>query len=203
MQNFQRVYVVDQDGTRRAYLSKLAYDAGIHAEPSQDLEEFEHSTRHDGIVLCADDSSADLIARVHHISNFSNSCLPIMAYSANPTAAQIVKATLAGAVDYLVWPIDADTLRKACSIGSDQLKLTDLRARQALARKSIAMLSHRELGVLKLITQGHANKEIARILNISHRTVEVHRANFYAKLNLRNSTDAVRLGIYAGLDELD
>jgi len=203
MEKFQRIYVVDHDDARRAHLSKIGYDAGIHAEPSQDVEEFGRSTRHDGIVLCADEPGGNLVAKVHEMSTLSKLRLPMLAYSVDPTPSQIVQATLDGAINYLVWPIDAETLRKACSLKSDQLRLTALRSRQAEARSKVAALTRRERNVLGLMTVGHSNKEIGRLLDISHRTVEVHRANLYFKLDLRNSTDAVRIGIFAGLDQED
>ena len=53
------------------------------------------------------------------------------------------------------------------------------------------------------MTRGYSNKAIARQLEISPRTVEVHRANMLAKINARSSADAVRVGVYAGLDLLE
>ncbi len=47
-------------------------------------------------------------------------------------------------------------------------------------------LTQREKDVLKLIGEGHRNKEIARLLNISVKTVEKHRANLMRKLDLHN-----------------
>lgn len=53
-------------------------------------------------------------------------------------------------------------------------------------------LSVRELEVLQQIAAGHANKEIARRLEVSPNTVKTHVANLYAKLGAKRRTDALR-----------
>lgn len=53
-------------------------------------------------------------------------------------------------------------------------------------------LTVREIEVLKLIAQGYTNNQAATMLSISVRTVEYHRANLTAKLNLRNRVDLMR-----------
>lgn len=52
-------------------------------------------------------------------------------------------------------------------------------------------LSSREMEVLKLLAEGHSNKEIADMLSISVKTVETHRSNIMKKHNFRNITDLV------------
>jgi DNA-binding NarL/FixJ family response regulator len=59
-------------------------------------------------------------------------------------------------------------------------------------------LTIREREVLKLIAEGKSSKEIADLLCISFRTVEHHRANFMAKLNLRKTADVVRYALNGG-----
>jgi DNA-binding NarL/FixJ family response regulator len=59
-------------------------------------------------------------------------------------------------------------------------------------------LSVREKEVLRLIVEGKSNKEIAEILFISVRTVESHRANVMAKLNLNSTADLVKYAIQKG-----
>jgi len=65
-------------------------------------------------------------------------------------------------------------------------------------RASTPLITDREVEVLRLMAVGHSNKEIASRLNISIKTVEVHKANAMRKLNLRGRTDVVR---YAVLNE--
>lgn len=63
------------------------------------------------------------------------------------------------------------------------------------------VLTAREDEVVKLIAEGHSSKEIARILTISHKTVERHRANILQKLGMRDRTELTRYAIRAGLIE--
>ncbi len=60
-------------------------------------------------------------------------------------------------------------------------------------------LTQRERQVLQLIAQGHSNKEIAALLNLSVNTVSVHRANLMEALGIHRTADLVRYAIKKGL----
>ena len=60
-------------------------------------------------------------------------------------------------------------------------------------------LTTREQVILSYIAQGNSSKEIARILNISFRTVEAHRRNIKAKLNIDSLAELVRYAVNHGL----
>jgi len=60
-------------------------------------------------------------------------------------------------------------------------------------------LTNREMEVLRLIVRGHTNNQIAKILNISTRTVEGHRANIMDKLDLHSRVDLVEYAEQHGL----
>jgi DNA-binding NarL/FixJ family response regulator len=62
-------------------------------------------------------------------------------------------------------------------------------------------LSAREEEVVKLIAEGRSSQEIADLLVISVKTVERHRANILAKLEMRDRTQLTRYAIRAGLIE--
>ncbi len=68
-------------------------------------------------------------------------------------------------------------------------------------RKKVARLSSRELEVLQLIAEGKANKETAEELGISIKTVEKHRQNLMAKLNIHEISGLTRYAIGAGIIE--
>ena len=61
-----------------------------------------------------------------------------------------------------------------------------------------ATISDREKEVLRMMAVGHSNKGIAADLNISIKTVEVHKANAMRKLGLRGRIDVVRFAILHG-----
>ncbi len=67
------------------------------------------------------------------------------------------------------------------------------------ARSVLDNLTPRERQVLKLIAEGYRHKEIADLLYISQHTVEKHRANIMAKLDLHSTVELVTLAIEKGL----
>lgn len=63
------------------------------------------------------------------------------------------------------------------------------------------MLTPRELEIVKLIAEAHSTEEIADLLSISPRTVERHRENILAKLEMRDRVEVTRYAIRRGLVE--
>ena len=64
----------------------------------------------------------------------------------------------------------------------------------------ISKLSEREIDVLKRIKDGMSSKEIAEVLFLSSRTVEVHRSNILKKLNLKNTASLLKFIHNSSLD---
>ena len=126
---------------------------------------------------------------------------PVVAVVAASDVAGAVRAIKAGAADAVPRPVVPETLFlaveaaiAACWRAAPGAAPTELRAR-------LARLTRRERQVLDLIVLGEASKAIATRLDISTRTVEVHRANIKEKLACRNLPDLVRQAIMAGLPE--
>jgi two-component system response regulator NreC len=71
-------------------------------------------------------------------------------------------------------------------------------ARDPRQRPTTPRATEREIEVLRLIAVGHSNKEIGAALDISVKTVEVHKANAMRKLGLRGRTDVVRYAVMNG-----
>lgn len=67
----------------------------------------------------------------------------------------------------------------------------------------IATLSRREVEVLKLLAEGKSTKEIARLLEISPKTVETHRRQVMAKLDLHTVAELTKYAIRSGLTTVD
>lgn len=65
-------------------------------------------------------------------------------------------------------------------------------------RAASAAISDRETEVLRLMALGHSNKEIAAALDLSVKTVEVHKANAMRKLGLAGRTDVVKYAMLQG-----
>jgi len=74
---------------------------------------------------------------------------------------------------------------------------------EAKARADADPLSEREREVLRLLALGHTNQEIAKLLFISVRTAETHRAHVMQKLRLSTRAELVRHALHQGLLEAD
>ena len=100
------------------------------------------------------------------------------------------------AVDFIEKPFDEADLRAAIEKGFDResrrIRHAEAGNEQAL---KLAKLTHREREVLELVGKGLHAKEIAASLNISARTVEVHKARLMTKLEARNVSELVRIAL--------
>jgi len=80
-----------------------------------------------------------------------------------------------------------------------QKAVTQIRdGRAARGASADANLSDRETEVLRLIAWGHINKEVAARLNVSVKTVEVHKANGMRKMGMKSRVDIVRYALLQG-----
>jgi DNA-binding NarL/FixJ family response regulator len=79
--------------------------------------------------------------------------------------------------------------------------LQDLHSTLVADEAPVEPLTPREMEVLRLISEGHTNRQIAEVLSISVRTVESHRANLMSKLGLHSRVELVRYAKRHGLLE--
>ena len=126
--------------------------------------------------------------------------MPVIVLTGHADVSIAVRAMKAGAVDFLEKPFEKAVLLAAIETAFARLASADgVVARAAEADIILAVLTPREREVLEGLAQGLPNKTIAYDLGISPRTVEVHRANLMAKLDVRSLSDALRLAFAAGL----
>lgn len=125
---------------------------------------------------------------------------PVIMLTGHGTVDLCRRAFKAGAAEFLEKPVDdallLDTLQAAVR---RHVRSRERNRADQLARERYAMLSEREREVLGFIIAGLTNKEIARALALSPRTVETHRANLFAKLQAESLAQLIRH--YAGLVE--
>jgi len=94
---------------------------------------------------------------------------------------------------YLIAAVDSLASRKPFFTSSVSEAL--LRSFIARTGREVSALTPRERQIVQLIAEGHTNKAIAQLLNISLKTVETHRAAVMRKLNLASSAALVRYAI--------
>ncbi len=73
------------------------------------------------------------------------------------------------------------------------------KAESAIDETELDLLTPRQRDILRLVSVGHTNREIATVLQISVRTVEVHRFNLMRRLNVRNVAQLLRRALQLGL----
>lgn len=105
-----------------------------------------------------------------------------------------VRAVQAGALDFLEKPFRDDLLLEKVHNGLEiDRAARESHAERAAVEQRLEELTPREREVMEGMLQGKLNKLIASDLDVSVRTVEVHRANVLDKLHARNSSDMVRM----------
>jgi DNA-binding NarL/FixJ family response regulator len=117
---------------------------------------------------------------------------------------KVVGAIKAGAIGYLLKDIRGDELLRAIKAAAGgQVQLSPAAAarlmREVSAPNSPEILTERELDVLRLVARGRANKEIARDLSITEKTVKTHVSSVLAKLGVQSRTQAALHAVRIGL----
>lgn len=128
----------------------------------------------------------------------NNLSFPVVMISGHGDVGIAVKAMRAGAIDFLEKPFAPDQLIEAVrdALADDD---GDVQVTPSLSQTPLGVLRPRELEVLKLLIDGDVNKVVAHKLDISVRTVEVHRARLMQRLGVTTFADLIRLAITSGL----
>ena len=122
--------------------------------------------------------------------------IPAVVITGHGDVPMAVSAMKAGAVDFIEKPFEDRTLIDAITRAASRLEdATEISADIATLRARLNSLSEREQQVLSSVVAGSANKTIAYDLDISPRTVEVHRANIMSKMQAKSLPELVRMTI--------
>lgn len=195
------LHFIDSCSRQRAELARIGFALGHHSEVYGDLSELSVHPPRDGIIVARDTAEEGGVSVILERLSRLGIWLPLIAVDAQPRPGRIVEAIKAGALDYLSLPLDPDRFARCLArIEKEAEVFGAARRRMIEARDRIASLSSREREVLDWLAEGSSNKVIARELDISPRTVEIHRANMMSKLGARHAAEAVRLKLEANLE---
>ena len=180
------VSIVDDDPAVRDVITRLAKSTGLQVETYCSAEEFLAScspSKHGCLVLdiwLPDMSGMELHEELlrRHIS------LPVIIISGHGDIPMTVHAMKTGAIDFLEKPFENRVLlsRIKEAIDFDRKNWLEEKSKKEIYDRYL-MLTEREREIANLLVAGQHNKEIAKKLNISRRTVESHRAHIMKKLN--------------------
>jgi two-component system response regulator FixJ len=194
--NEPTVYIVDDDEAFRDALEMLVRTVGLQFRSFESAVAFLDQYENDAIGCLLLDIRMPLMSglELQDALLARDSKLPIIFLSSHGDIPMAIKAVKKGAWDFLSKPfrdqelldcIQSAILRNHAAEESLSLRLN--------IDSNIASLTPREKQILDLIVEGVANKVIAIKLDISQRTVEVHRANVMKKMEARSLAHIVTM----------
>jgi FixJ family two-component response regulator len=129
-----------------------------------------------------------------------DSTLPIIFLSGYPDIPTTVRTIKAGAEDFLTKPVTSDDLLRAIERAfARHQALRNLRNKLNGGRARIGTLTPRERQVFELVIRGKTNKEVARAIGGTERTIKAHRHRVMEKLQVRSVAELVSLAERAGV----
>lgn len=198
------IHLVDDDDGVRAALAMLLATVGLRsrewADPLAFLESFEGDTV-GAIVLDGRMPGISGLAVLERLRE-QGVDQPVILLTGHGSVDMCRRAFKGGAAEFLEKPVDDDRLIEAVLEAVRQhVRTREREAADRDARERYDRLSAREREVLARIVAGLTNKEIARALTLSPRTVETHRNNLTQKLDAGSLARLIRR--YATLVEAD
>jgi FixJ family two-component response regulator len=192
------VFIVDDDAAVLDSIAELVMSVGLRAATFRSAQEFRDGfdPEQPGCLV--------LDVRMAHISgpalqdelNAIGTRIPIVFISGHGDIAVAIKTIKAGAVDFVQKPYREqqllDSINEALRRDAEARQLTS--SSESFTER-LATLTGRERDVLEQVVKGLPSKSIARVLDISYRTVELHRGHIMEKLRVRSAAELIRLVI--------
>jgi len=124
----------------------------------------------------------------------------VIIFTMHDTSDLILDLLQAGALGYVLKSDANHLLVKAVETVADHKpfftrKVTETLLQTFLTKGHVNFLSARERSVVQLVAEGNSNKGIARILDVSPKTVETHRLTANRKLDLTSTAELVRYAV--------
>lgn len=197
-----RVYLVDDDEAFLSALSRLLRLKGF------DVAAFESASAL--LAAIGKDARGCVVADLDMpgVSGFvlqqrlaaSASPLPIVFLTGHGDIPGSVQAMRGGAVDFLEKRAPQEDLLRAIGVALERDALESAqRLRRNEIQRRFALLTPRELEVLRIVVEGRMNKEIAAALDIGERTVKLHRTSISRKIGVHSAAKLATLAKEAGL----
>lgn len=197
-----KVYIVDDDTEVTASLTWLLESVkitvAVYNTPSAFLQALrgEHGPACAVIDLRMPEMSG-LELQQQLVSNGMD--IPLMFLTAHGDVPAAVHAMQMGAIDFLQKPFNPQIFLTAVNrIARRARDIYCQRMEKSKLEGLLQSLSKREMDVLHAVYNGRTSKETARLLNVSPKTIDVHRANIMRKMGVPTATELTRLLVSLG-----
>lgn len=188
----QVIYVIDDDKAICKALSWLLESVELKVEiyhsAADFLKDYQLSWR--GCLLIDVrmplTSGLQLQDKLRELGNL----MPIIMISGHGDISMAIRAMKAGAVDFITKPFNDQTLLEQIQ---NALKLNAQTSSKQSILSCYQQLTQREQQVFSKVVEGKMNKQIAYELNISNKTVELHRANLMKKMETKTLADLIKM----------
>lgn len=197
------VHVVDDDASFRTAMERRLKQAGYEVTTYASAQHLLDSLPSENVPGCIlldvripGLSGPELQERLSELG----STLPIIFLTGYPDVRTTVKTIKAGAEDFLTKPVSSDRLLQSVERAVARHTATyRLKSKLDVVRSRIAKLTPREREVFELVIRGKQNKQIARALGSTERTIKAHRHRVMEKMQVRSLVELVSLAERVGV----
>ena len=190
------VFIVDDDDAVRRFLSGLIESVELRVEAfasARDFLEAYEPGQPGCLVLDVRMPGMSGLELQRELADQAID-LPVIILTGHGNIRLAVHAMKAGAIDFVEKPFDnellLDRIQKAVA---ENVRAASERIKRIEIAERLQLLTPRERGVLDLVVDGQTNKGVARHLDISEKTVEIHRANVMQKMQAKSLADLVKM----------
>jgi FixJ family two-component response regulator len=180
-------------------LTKAGYEVATYASAQHLLDRLPSESLPSCVLLdvrIPELSGPELQGRLSELG----STLPIIFLTGHPDIPVTVRAIKAGADDFLTKPVSSDVLLQAIERAIEHHEVTrGLKSKLDVVRSRIATLTPRERQVFELVIRGNTNKQVARELGGTERTIKAHRQRVMAKMQVQSLVELVSLAERVGV----
>jgi FixJ family two-component response regulator len=196
------VFVIDDDAAMRESLRSLLASVGLRVETFGSAQEVFRKKLPDAAICLVVDVRLPGLSGLDFQAELSraNIDVPIIFITGHADIAMSVKAMKAGAIEFLPKPFRDQDLLDAVKLGleKDEARRKSQKS-SAAVRALFESLTPREQEVIRLVTAGLMNKQVAAEMGVSEITVKVHRGNVMRKMGAKSLADLVRMADMLGV----
>ncbi|NTV85691.1 MAG: response regulator transcription factor [Burkholderiaceae bacterium] len=198
------VFIVDDDASVREALAWLLRTRRLLSQAFDSAEAFERMAGDPGARLGTQPACLLLDVRMPGMSGLAlferlierglAEVLPVIFLTGHADVPTAVDAVKRGAFDFCEKPFSDNALVDRIEQALERsAQVLEARVQKARLQSRLTELTERERDVMRLVVEGLANKLIADQLDISVRTVEVHRARVFDKMDVKSAVELANL----------